>query len=265
LFRLNEVTKPYRAIPAYYDAENEHLDWLQQDVPFFLKQIGKKKLDVLELAAGTARAAIPIAQAGHRVVATDYDRSMLEIARRKRDFVGLGDAELEIIEADCLKLEMKKQFDAVAIFFNTFLNFTTLEQQDEVLSGVRSHLRPGGRFWLDIFQPNLDLIAKHESKNLDPGVFYVPELDRTVYRSVDVARDPTQQSQLVTFRYKWFDSLGRGRHERRSFTLTFLFPRELRLLLERNGFEILKQWGNYNGSALGPDSPRMITRCRRKT
>ena len=33
------------------------------------------------LRQGTARAAIPIAQAGHRVVGIDYDQAMLNIAR----------------------------------------------------------------------------------------------------------------------------------------------------------------------------------------
>jgi SAM-dependent methyltransferase len=187
---------------------------------------------------------------------------VLEIAKRKRSFVGLSPDRLELKEANALRLNLKETFDWAVLLFNTFLNFTTLDEQDRVLSGIRRHLKPGGRFWLDIFQPNLKLLARHVSKNLDPGVFYVPELDRTVYRAVDVVRDPAQQTQLVTFRYTWYDAGGRARHERRSFSMTFLFPRELRLLLERNGFEIEKQWGDYDGSPLGPDSPRMITLCR---
>jgi len=55
--------KRYRAIAEYYDAENERLPWLQRDVPFFLRQFPRgKRLDILELATGTARAAIPIAR-----------------------------------------------------------------------------------------------------------------------------------------------------------------------------------------------------------
>src|SRR5687767_14545464 len=98
--------KSYRAIAEYYDAENERLPWLQRDVPFFLRQLPKRKrLDILELATGTGRAAIPIAQAGHRVVGVDYARDMLAIATRKRDAVGLGDRELKLLRADVLKLD----------------------------------------------------------------------------------------------------------------------------------------------------------------
>jgi hypothetical protein len=47
------------------------------------------------------------------------------------------------------------------------------------------------------------------------------------------------------------------------FDLTFIFPRELQLLLERNGFKIERIYGDYDGSTLNADSPRMITMARR--
>ena len=63
----------YRAIADYYDAEYEGSEMLLQDVPFFLGHLpARRRLKVLELAVGTARAAIPIAQAGHRVTGVDY-------------------------------------------------------------------------------------------------------------------------------------------------------------------------------------------------
>ena len=74
----------------------------------------------MELAVGTGRAAIPIAQAGHRVVGVDYAADMLAIASRKRDAVGLGEKELTLIEADMLKLDLGERFDRVCVFFNTF-------------------------------------------------------------------------------------------------------------------------------------------------
>src|SRR5688500_18751843 len=123
-------TKRYRAIADYYDAENERLAWLQHDVPFFLRQLPKAAQDVLELAAGTGRAAIPIAQAGHRVVGVDYAEEMLDIARRKRDAVGLKDRQLRLVEGDVLELDLRERFDWVCILFNTFLAFPTLDEQD---------------------------------------------------------------------------------------------------------------------------------------
>ena len=254
--------KRYRAIADYYDAENERLAWLQRDVPFFLRQLPKARQDVLELATGTARAAIPIAQAGHRVVGVDYAEDMLEIARGKRDAVGLGERELSLIHGDATKLDLRRKFDWVAIFFNTFLGFTTLAEQDAVLQVARRHLKPRGRLWLDIFQPNLALMASEESRGIDPAVFYVPHLNRTVFMSVDVKRDPSRQLQQVTFNYRWFDDDGRERKQKTRFDLTFIFPRELQILLERNGFAIDEIFGDHDGKPLNADSPRIIARCR---
>ncbi len=252
----------YRAIADYYDAENERLGWLQRDVPFFLRQLPKARQEVLELGTGTGRAAIPIAQAGHRVVGVDFADDMLDVARHKRDAVGLIDRELSLVHADVMKLNLRRRFDWTAIFFNTFLSFTTLEQQDAVLRVVANHLKPRGRLWLDIFQPNLALLASEESHGIDPAVFFVPHLNRTVFMVMDVKRDPSRQVQQVTFNYRWFDDRGRERKQKTRFDLTFIFPRELQILLERNGFAIEALFGDHDGKPLNADSPRIIARCR---
>lgn len=253
--------KRYRAIAEYYDAENEHHGMLQQDVPLFLQHLPKRPQSVLELAAGTGRAAIPIAQAGHRVVGVDYAADMLAIAQRKKQAVGLSDRNVKLIKADVLKLDLGRRFDWVAIFFNTFLAFTTLAEQDQLLQVVRQHLKRTGRFWLDIFQPNLALLAERRSTGLDTSAFYVPRFDRTVMKTADVERDVACQVQHVTFHYHWFDAAGQEQHEKVEFPLTFIFPRELRLLLERNGFTIERLYGNYDRSPLTSESPRMIACC----
>ncbi len=253
--------KRYKAIAEYYDAENERHDMLQEDVPCFLNHLPKRRQSVLELAVGTARAAIPIAQAGHRVVGVDYARDMLDIACRKRDAVGLAARQLELRHGDVLELDLGRKFDWVCIFFNTLLAFTTLEEQDRFLRTVRRHLKPRGRFWLDIFQPNLAILAQDVTHDLEPRLFHVPRLDRSVFKTIEVRRDPARQVQHITFHYAWFDSVGREHREKTCFDLTFLFPRELQLLLERNGLKIESLYGNYDGSRLVADSPRMIACC----
>src|SRR3954465_15190859 len=102
---------PYRAIAEYYDPENAQRLMLEHDVPFFLGQLPKRRQDVLELAAGTGRGAIPLAQAGHRVVGVDYAKEMLDIAARKRDAVGLTDRHVRLVEGDILKLDLRRRFD----------------------------------------------------------------------------------------------------------------------------------------------------------
>lgn len=258
LWRRFDPMKPYRAIAEYYDAECDCIEMLHSDVGFFLDRLPKRRQDVLELAVGTGRAAIPIAQAGHRVVGVDVAQDMLAIARRKRDSAGPVAAQLDLLRADVRRLKLKRRFDWICIFFNTFLGFATLEDQDAVLDVVRRHLKPTGKLWLDIFQPSLDLLSHPRTQHLEPILFQVPELGRTVYRDVEVRPDPARQVQRVIHHYRWFDASGRERRAATRFDLTFLFPRELRLLLERNGLRLEELWGDYDGSALNSDSPRII-------
>lgn len=257
------MAKPYRAIAEYYDAEMASHAMLEQDVPFFLGQLPRRRRQsVLEFAVGTARAAIPVAQAGHAVVGVDYAQDMLDIARRKRDAVGLRERDLSLVHGDLFDpaFDLRRRFDWVCVFFNTFLAFTTLDQQDRVLQNARKHLRPRGRLYLDLFHPDLVRLAREQETGLEPVAFHVPRYDRTVMKTTDVRRDPARQVMTVTFNYTWFDPEGRERREKRTFDMTWLFPRELQLLLERNGFRLEHLWGNYDGSALDADSPRMIVR-----
>ncbi len=253
--------KRYKAIAEYYDVENAHHKMLEADVPLLLRHIPKVRHSILELAVGTGRAAIPLAQAGHRVVGVDYAPDMLEIAARKRDAVGIRAADLSLVNADMLNLQLGQKFDWVVLLFNTFLSFPTLEEQDLILQTVVRHLKRDGRFWLDIFQPNLALLAAETSVNLDPYVFYVPALNRTVFKSTSVRRDPANQLQQITFHYKWFTEKGVERRQKVTFEMTFVFPRELQILLERNGLEIEELYGDYDGSLLDSNSPRIIAMC----
>src|SRR5436305_7109390 len=195
--------KSHRAIAEYYDFEYPHHEFLEQDGPFFLGQMPRRprSQSVLEIAVGTGRAAIPLAQAGHRVVGVDYAKDMLDIARRKRDAVGLTDRQLRLVHGDALGLDLGERFDWICVFFNTFLAFPTLDEQDRLMGVIVRHLKPAGRFWVDLFQPDYHLLASDQSVGLEPFVFYVPPMERTVFKTTDLRRSPHLQVQRVTFNY----------------------------------------------------------------
>ncbi len=259
--KIKHKHKRYRAIAEYYDAEYAESRMLQQDVPFFLGQLPRRRQSILELCVGTARAAIPMAQAGHRVVGVDYAQDLLDIAAAKRNSVGLSERALQLVHGNVLELDLGRRFDWICIFFNTLLGFPTLEEQDRLLTAVRRHLARRGQFWIDIFQPDLALLSGAQSKGFDPHLFHVPALQRTVFQTTEIKRDCSRQLQEVTFHYRWFDAAGREHKQRNTFELTWMFPRELQLLLERNGLRIEQMYGNYDGSALSAHSPRIIARC----
>src|SRR5947209_1103777 len=138
------MPKRYKAFAHYYDAEYDGADMLQKDVPFFLGHLPRRPQRILELAVGTGRAAIPLAQAGHRVVGIDNDAAMLEFAMFKRDVVGIPAKQLTLLKQDALRLSLDQKFNWACIFFNTFLNFVNLAEQDALLQRIHAHLKPGG-------------------------------------------------------------------------------------------------------------------------
>ena len=73
------------AIPLY--REGRHYDLLNADVvadiPFYLEEARRAGGPVLELACGTGRLTIPIAQTGVEVVGLDQSASMLAHLRTK--------------------------------------------------------------------------------------------------------------------------------------------------------------------------------------
>lgn len=254
--------RAYRAVAEFYDAEHADEPMLRRDVPFMLRHFPPRPCDALEIAVGTGRAAIPVAQAGHRVVGIDHDPSMLEIARRKRDFVGLDDRSLQLVCMDARRIQLDRRFDRIFLLFNTLLAFTTLQELDDVLRGVRAHLEPGGRFWLDLFNPDPVILSHRERTLFSTSLFHVAGSGLIVQRRTFVRVDCTRQLQRVEYEYSWFDSAGRHKRRNRSFELTFLFPRELELLLHRHGLQIDQAWGDHDGSRLTDRSPRIIASCR---
>ena len=188
---------------------------------------------------------------------------MLDLARSKRDSVGLTEQQLKLVHCDALKLNFGEQFDWVCILFNTFLAFQSVKDQRRVLKVVERHLKPTGRFWLDIFNPNLGILSTPISLGNEPHMFYVPELNRTVYSTTDIHRNTSKQKQQVTFNYMWFDKSGNKKTDVVKFGMTWVYPRELPLLLSANGFEIESLYGDHGGGSFRDSSSRMIACCRK--
>ena len=64
-----------------YDYDDR--DIVKDDIPFYLEYAAKYPGDILELACGTGRVALVLAQNGHQVYGIDLSGSMLEQFRSK--------------------------------------------------------------------------------------------------------------------------------------------------------------------------------------
>lgn len=108
---------------------------------------GLKDLRVLELACATGRVTLPLAAAGHRVLAVDSHPDLLTILRSRLDGKELGcpttAARVEVQQADPLSLRTEERFKAVCLMSAAITKFSP-EQQRQVLRHAAAHVAPGG-------------------------------------------------------------------------------------------------------------------------
>ena len=136
-----------------YDGMNTDLS----DLQFYKRWLPQNKgARILELCCGTGRLTLPIARDGYNISGVDYTPSMLAQARLKASEVGL---EINFIEADIRTLNLQEKYDLIFIPFNSIHHLYKNEDLFKVFNVVRNHLKDGGLFLLDCFNPNNQYIV----------------------------------------------------------------------------------------------------------
>lgn len=249
------------ADPADYDRR----DPSDTGIDFYASLAEETGGPVLELACGTGRVAIPIARAGFHVTGLDIVPGMIERARSKS--AGLP---VRWIVGDARRFSLDDTFRLVYLTGNAFQAFLTNEDQAALLQSVRSHLYKGG---ILAFETRNPLLSKPLHR---PGLFVNletveeeqewPSYTDAEGREVRVSRtrryDPVAQILHWTTYRRWQE----GPHEYEKVTriaLRYTFPQELAALLSNNGFEIVKQYGDWDRQPLTATSPSIIVVCRK--
>lgn len=104
---------------------------------------------VLELACGTGRIALPLAQAGLQITGVDRAEAMLTIARCKLAALPASVQErLNLVNQDMSALDLGWRFGFVFVPARSFQALLTIGLQRKSLEAVRRHLEPTGRLAL---------------------------------------------------------------------------------------------------------------------
>ena len=123
---------------------------------------------VLELAVGTGRIALPLADRGFAVSGVDFSPEMLAKLREK-DVEGRIDVTL----GDFADVPVDGTFGLIYIVFNTFHNLLTQNEQIRCVENVEKHLAKDGVLTLDEYkvglkgESNLDARFQRFDKNGD--------------------------------------------------------------------------------------------------
>lgn len=238
-------TDPQSLFVRAYDAiYREAPPPIAGDVAFYQRLARQTGGPVLELACGTGRIALPLAESGLDVTGIDVSDGMLSIIRRKAHA-----HRLTLLAQDMSALNIDQRFGCIIIAFRSFQHLLTIELQRQTLSAIRGHLAPDGRLALHLFDPRLDLLIDGAPRQpilrgTDPGTGH------TFTGEMLSARfDYLAQVRRDLWRYREFapdNALLAG--DTREMALRWTWRWELHHLLQLCGFAVDAQYSDFTGS-----------------
>jgi ubiquinone/menaquinone biosynthesis C-methylase UbiE len=228
-------TKSYRDAAEYYD-----LFIVNDDIPFYLSMAEKYGSPILELACGTGRVALKLAEAGYEVVGIDATRQMLNVARAKAS--NLPDnvrSPVSFLKGDITDLDLQQEFSLV-IIPSSFRFCLTTEQQLACLSSARRHLTEDGAFILDLYPGTVqdEKGEWSEDAHTTDG--------RHVKRTGIFVTDLSNQIQRRTFILEIADSDGETWTIETENAVALIDDKEANRLLRLSGFEVLEEYGDWD-------------------
>lgn len=194
----------------------------------------------LELAVGTGRVAIPLAQRGVPVSGIELSAPMIEQLREKVD-----EQTIPVVHGDMATTRVGGDFSLVYLVFNTIANLLTQDEQVECFRNAAAHLRPGGRFVVELWVPDL----RGASRTAPAQVFAVED----GYVGLDVV--DTVEQRIVSHHFR-FDQ---DPSDRRRATVDrtphrYIWPAELDLMARLAGLELETRHADWEGSTFTADS-----------
>lgn len=246
-------------------------DW-PGEIDFYRELAAKAKLDgkaVLEVACGTGRVAIRLAQDGVRVIGLDISTSMLEVAREK----STGISNVRWVEGDMRSFELDEAFGLVIIPGHALQNINTPEDQIASLRCIKRHLAFDGVLVVHLDHQNDknlvwlgDLSAEKKGVFEEAGEVTNPKTGCLVRISRAWSYEPSTQTCSAVTVWEEIGSDGKvvDRWERGPIRLHCVFRFEMEHLLARAGFEVEAVYGDFLRRELEDDSSEMVWVARNR-
>jgi SAM-dependent methyltransferase len=197
---------------------------------------------VLELAIGTGRLALPLAERGLEVHGIDVSERMVARLRAKPG----GDA-IPVTMGDFAEVPVEREFALIFVAFNTLFGLLTQEDQVRCFVNVAKHLAEGGVFVVEAFFPDLARFDRGQRTQVTQV-----DANRVMF---DASRhDPVEQridSQHVV--------ISEDGTRLYPVSIRYAFPSELDLMARLAGLELRERWGGWTREPFTAESGRHVS------
>ena len=253
----------YRATANFYDLDQRNV--VQDDIPFYIERAKKNQGDVLELACGTGRVLLPMAQAGINVWGLDLSIEMLDQLNQKKSILDQDAKDrIHTIHGDMSNFDVERKFSLIIIPFRGFQALTTDEQQHSSLQMIYHHLADDGQFIIDVFRPYGQLdVSWVVQGEMEDWTYSDPKTGINVKRTNKRTKIDVEK-QIIYPELIYYITDQNGKEERivESLALKYYYEEQMRELLLSNGFEIVEEMGYYDGRSI-KDGPELIFVCKK--
>jgi SAM-dependent methyltransferase len=250
--------EPIDCEDIYWDGRHYDLKYrdLKDDIPFYLKQAEKYGDPILELACGTGRITLPLAEKEFDVTGLDVSEPMLDKAIEK---AAEKEVKVEWVKADCRDFHLGKKFNLILFPFSSIAHLHDLDSIKGCFSCVREHMTDKGVFIIDYFNPRLDFLLRDPKEQRSITSYPDPDGRGTV----EILETNEYDSKNQINRIKWTYKIGDSKISEKELNMRIFYPQELDALIRLNGFEIVSKYGNSHESAFDSDSPKQVIVCRK--
>ena len=201
----------------------------------------------LELAIGTGRVAVPLAERGVPVTGIELSRPMVDRLRTKVD-----EDTIPVVVGDMASERAPGEYTLVYLVFNTISNLLSQAEQVACFRNAARHLADGGRFVVELWVPELRKLPPGQEATVwraEPGYIGLDTYDvlrqLVVSHHVHFGDDSAAQVFRSPHRYIW--------------------PAELDLMAQLAGFELESRHADWAAAEFTAESRSHVSVYRLPT
>ena len=196
----------------------------------------------LELAIGTGRLALPLAERGVAVSGIDASEAMVAKLRAKP-----GGDRIPVAIGDFADVAVDGRFALICVVYNTFFALLDRDAQRRCFERVVDHLAPGGRFVIEAFVPDPSRFERGQHVEVRHiGVDFV-------LLSVSRHDAATQRVESLLVR------LGNDSIRTWPVRIRYSYPDELDVMAEEAGLQLERRWDGWTRERFTTQSVKHVS------